>query len=152
MNYELIMLKNALRMKRCAEKYREELHHIAMKSYDTLNWRDGTMGQIEAMSRSQQRLEECMLFYEIVKSALLVLPKGYRALLVAVYLKNIDKKVIAERYYVSLSTVYRKLCRARSCLRNALQAIGCDEQWFLDRYGDYEFEERLPKRVKTVSL
>ena len=143
MNYELIMLRNALRMKRCAEKFKEELQHIALTSYNTVNWRDGTMGQIEAMSRAQERIEECQRFYHIVKSALLVLPKGYRALLVAVYLKRIDKKVLAKRYYVSLSTVYRKLCRARTIFLHALQAMGCDEEWFIANYGDYEFEERL---------
>ena len=143
MNYELIMLRNALRMKSCAEKLREELQHIAITSYNTVNFRDGTMGQIAAMSQTQEKIEECQRFYEIVKSALLVLPKGYRALLVAVYLKRVDKKVLAKRYYVSLSTVYRKLCRARTSFLNALKALGCDEKWFLANYGDYEFEERL---------
>ena len=146
MNYELIMLRNALRMKKCAEKFREELEHIAMTSYNTSNWRDGTMGQIAAMARAQERIEECQRFYEIVKSALLELPKGYRALLVAVYLKHTDKKALAERYRVSLSTVYRKLCRARTSLQRALEKLGCDEEWFLANYGDYEFEERMPRR------
>ena len=145
MNYELIMLRNALRMKRCADKFREDLQHIAMTSYNTFNWRDGTMGQIEAMSRSQEKIEECLRFYEVVKSALLVLPRSYRALLVAVYLKRIDKKVIAKRYHVSLSTVYRKLCRARVSFQNALQSFGCDEEWFVTHYGDYEFEERFAR-------
>ena len=146
MNYELIMLRNALRMKKCAEKFREELKHIAMTSYNTTNWRDGTMGQIAAMAQTQERIEECQRFYEIVKSALLVLPKGYRALLVAVYLKRMDKKLLAKRYDVSLSTVYRKLFRARTSLKNALEGIGCDEEWFVTNYGDYEFEERFPRR------
>lgn len=146
MNYELIMLRNALRMKKCAEKFREELEHIAMTSYNTMNWRDGTMGQIAAIARTQEKIEECQRFYEIAKNALLVLPKGYRALLVAVYLKRTDKKALAERYRVSLSTVYRKLCRARVSLQRALEQLGCDEEWFLSNYGEYEFEERLPGR------
>ena len=147
MNYELIMLRNALRMKRCAEKFREELKTIAVTSYNTFNWREGTMGQIEAISRSQERIDECLRFYESVKSALLLLPKSYRALLVTVYLKRADKKALAERYRVSLSTVYRKLCRARISFLNALQSIGCDEEWFCANYSDYEFEERFPNRV-----
>lgn len=146
MNYELIMLRNALRMKRCAEKFREELQHIAMTSYNTSNWRDGTMGQIEAMARSQERIEECQRFYEVVKSALLVLPRTYRALLITVYIKRTDKSALASRYHVSLSTVYRKLCRARASFLAALQSIGCDEEWFVSNYGEYEFEERFPRR------
>ena len=143
MNYELIMLRNALRMKSCAEKFREEVRQIAMTSYNTFNWRDGTMGQIEAMSRASEKIEECLSFYEVVKSALLLLPKSYRALLVTVYLKRVDKKKIAKRYSVSLSTVYRKLCRARTSFLNALKSMGCDEEWFVTHYGDYEFEEHL---------
>ena len=146
MNYELIMLRNALRMKRCADKFREELQQIAMTSYNTFSWRNGTMGQIEAMARAQDRIEECMRFYESVKSALLILPKPYRALLVAVYVKHVDKSVIVKRYHVSLSTVYRKLFRARTAFANALRSLGCDEQWFTDHYGDYDFEERFPSR------
>ena len=147
MNYELIMLRNALRMKRCADKFREEMELIAMKSYDTTTWRDGTMGQIEAMSRASEKIDECLRFYDVVKSALLVLPKGYRALLVAVYMKRIDKKVIAKKYFVSLSTVYRKLYRARVGFLKALVSMGCDEQWFWEHYGDFEFEERFPNRA-----
>ena len=145
MNYELIMLRNALRMRKCAERFGEELNQIALGSYDTFNWRGGTMGQIEALSRASERIEECLRFYEIVKNALLVIPKSYRALLVAVYLKKTDKKAIAKRYCVSLSTVYRKLLRARTSFLHALQAMGCDEEWFVSNYGEYEFEERLPR-------
>ena len=145
MNYELIMLRNALRMKRCAKKFREELKHVALTSYNTTNWRDGTMGQIEAIARTYEKIDECQLFYESVKSALLLLPNTYRALLVTVYMKHTDKKALAKRYCVSLSTVYRKLCQARTSFLNALHSIGCTEEWFETQYGDYEFEERLPR-------
>ena len=149
MNYELIMLRNALRMKRCADKFREELKEIALNSYDTHCWHDGTMGQICAMARSQERIEECLRFYEVVKSALLIIPAKYRALLVSVYIKRTPKDALAKRYHVSLSTVYRKLCRARVSFLRALESFGCDEQWFLNNYGDYEFEERFPARKLT---
>ena len=146
MNYELIMLRNALRMKRCAERFREEMEHIALTSYNTLTWRNGTMGQIGAMASAQDKIDECLRFYEIVKNALLILPKGYRALLVSVYVRKKDKNDLAKRFGVSLSTVYRKLFRARTALGNALKSMGCDEEWFIANYGDYEFEERLPNK------
>ena len=140
MKYELIMLRNALRMKRCAEKFREELKEIALTSYDTRRWRDGTMGQINAIAYSQEKIDECLRFYQAVKSALLIVPAGYRALLIAVYIKRKNKNALAKKYHVSLSTVYRKLCRARVSFLKALESLGCDEQWFMDNYGDYEFE------------
>lgn len=144
MRYELIMLRNALRMKRTANILTKEMKLIALRSYSTLNWRDGTMGQIRALSQTSQQIADCLDFYNSVEKALLIVPSGYRALLVAVYLKNTDKKQIATRYRVSVSTVYRKLLRARETFLRALNTIGCNEQWFTDRYGEYNWDERLP--------
>lgn len=144
MRYELIMLRNALRMKRTANILTKEMKLIALRSYSTINWRDGTMGQIRAMNHTSQQIGDCLEFYNSVEKALLIVPSGYRALLVSVYLKNVDKQQISTKYHVSVSTVYRKLLRARESFLRALNSIGCSEQWFTERYGDYNWDERLP--------
>ena len=144
MNYELIMLRNALRMKRNANILTEEMKLIALQSYSTLNWRDGTMGQIAAIARISEQIDKCNTFYNSVKKALLIIPKGYRALIGAVYFKNVDKFDIAKRYGVSRSTVYRKLLYARESFLAALNSIGCTKEWFLNNYGEFDFTERLP--------
>ena len=138
MRYELAMLKNAVRMKKTANILTKELQLVALKSYDTLNWRDGTMGQVHAMSDIARQIDECNTFYNAVKKALLTLPKGYATLLVTVYFKNADKVALAKKYNVSRSTVYRKLYYARELFARSLNDLGFTEQWFNDNYGHYD--------------
>ena len=148
MNYELIMLRNALRMKKNAKILTEEMKLIALRSYSTINWRDGTMGQIEAIGKISRQIDDCNTFYNSVEKALLIIPKGYKALLVAVYFKNTDKQAIAKRYGVSLSTVYRKLLYAREAFLKALISIECTEEGFMANDGELDFNERLPYRTR----
>lgn len=148
MNYELLMLKNAVRMKKTANILTKELTLVALKSYDTINWRNGTMGQVEAISNISTQIDECLAFYNAVEKALLMLPKGYAALLVTVYFKNADKEKLAKKYGVSRSTVYRKLYSAREMFVRALCSLGCTEEWFTENYGHYDFIVRLPYRKR----
>ena len=144
MNYELIMLKNAVRMKKTANILSKELSLVAMKSYDTFNWRNGTMGQVEAITNISVQIDECLDFYNAVEKALLMLPKGHAVLLVTVYFKNTAKEELAKKYKVSRSTVYRKLYTAREMFKDALISLGCTEQWFDTNYAHYDFVLREP--------
>lgn len=139
MNFELIMLNNAIRMKNTANILTRELELTAMRSYDTTCWRNGTMGQIEEIVNFSTKIDECLAFYNAVEKALLLIPKTYRALLVAVYFKNTDKLSLAKKYGVSRATVYRKLYRARELFLQALVSIGCTEDWYNVNYGHYDF-------------
>ena len=150
MNYELLMLKNAIRMKKTANILTKELTLVAMRSYDTFNWRNGTMGQVEAISNISSQIDECLAFYNAVEKALLMLPKGYKALLVTVYFKNTDKEALAKKYGVSRSTVYRKLYSAREMFAQALGSLGCTKEWFTANYAHYDFINRLPYHKKSV--
>ena len=144
MNYELLMLKNAVRMKKTANILSKQLTLVAMKSYDTFNWRNGTMGQVEAISNISAQIDECLAFYNAVEKALLMLPKGYSALLATVYFKNTSKEELAKKYHVSRSTVYRKLFRAREMFLRALISLGFTEEWFTTNYEHYDFIVRMP--------
>ena len=144
MNYELLMLKNAIRMRKTANILTKELELIAMKSYDTFNWRNGTMGQVEAITNISSQIDECLAFYNAVEKALLILPKGNRMLLVTVYFKNIDKVELAKRYRVSRSTVYRKLYAAREMFLKALNSLGFTQDWFTENYAHYDMLMREP--------
>ena len=148
MNYELLMLKNAIRMKKTANILTKELELVAMKSYNTLNWRNGTIGQVEAISNISAQIDECLTFYNAVEKALLIIPRGYSALLVTVYFKNTDKAELAKKYKVSRSTVYRKLYSAREMFMHALISLGCTEEWFTANYSHYDFIVRLPYHKK----
>ena len=148
MNYELLMLKNAIRMKKTANILSKELTLVAIKSYDTVNWRNGTMGQVEAIANISAQIDECLTFYNAVEKALLTLPKGYRVLLVTVYFKNADKVELAKKYGVSRSTVYRKLYAAREIFLRSLVSMGCTEKWFTSNYSHYDFIVRQPYHKK----
>ena len=144
MNYELVMLKNALRMKQNAKILKKEMQLVALRSYDTFNWRDGTIGQVQAISEYSRQIDRLTTFYNSIEKALLVVPSGYRALLVAVYFRHKDKMELAKRYRVSRATVYRRLSTARALFREALISIGCDEQWFTTNYADFDWIDKLP--------
>ncbi len=137
MHYELIMLHNAVPIKRSIDQALSDMRSIAIHSYCTLNWRDGTLGQVNALSDSARQIELCRMFYDAVITALLQIPRGYRALLVAVYFKYADKRLLAKKYGVSVSTVYRKLLRARKAFETALVRMGCTYEWFCQNYGDW---------------
>ncbi len=139
MNYDMIMLKNAVRMNKSAKILSRELQRLAIQSYDTLHWRDGTMGQVAAMGALTQDISRLRLFWDSVVGALKRISPAERALLVAVYLKCCDKQRLADRFGVSVSTVYRKLFVARKHFCAALQKMGCDEQWFQQNYGDFDW-------------
>ena len=142
MNYELIMLRNANRLKKSAQMLTEEMKQIALKSYATTNWRNGTMGQVKAIAMISQQIDEYLTFYNSVKKALLITPVAQRALLVCVYVKRVDPMVIAQKYTVSRATVYRKLFYARKAFRLALTQLGCDEEWFNANFGGYDWNDK----------
>ena len=135
MNHELIMLRGANRMKYYAKSVSQEIMRIAVSSYSTMNYKNGTMGQVEAICQRAKVRDNCLLFYNALIDGLRRIPKGNRALLVAVYLKNADKSAICAKYKVSSSTLYRKLFVSRSLLRAELDALGYDEQWFRENFG-----------------
>ncbi|MCM1195420.1 MAG: hypothetical protein NC332_05765 [Firmicutes bacterium] len=138
MNYELIMLKGADRMRRSAKSLTKEIQNIAVSSYSTLNWRDGTMGQIEKIAELTEIRNDCLAFYNAVVQALKLTDKAYRALLYAVYFKRVDKIELCRRYNVTVTTLYRKVWQARMNFKSCLEQLGYTENWFVKNYSDAE--------------
>lgn len=134
MNHELVMLRGALRMKQSAHEFNKTIKNLALKSYSTFNWRDGTMGQVQAICDYTERRDKCLRFYNGVADALKLTPKGYRALICEVYLYRTDKQTICNRYKVSLSTLYRYLSKARKTFKSKLEKLGMDESWLQTNY------------------
>lgn len=134
MNHELVMLRGALRMKQSAKDLNKTIRTLALKSYSTLNFRDGTMGQVEAICNYTEKRNSYLNFYNGVAKALKRTPKGYRALICEVYLRNTDKQSICQKYKVSLSTLYRYLSKARKKFRDSLNDLGYSENWLATNY------------------
>ena len=124
----------------------DEVMMLAMKSYDVTNCRDGTMGQIQAICDLYERKDLLKSFCDAVCTALYKLSAKHRVLLVAVYVKNVDKNALAKKYKVSLSTVYRKLFAARIQFKNALEVLGYTEQWFNENFDGFDWINRRTQR------
>ena len=134
MNHELVMLRGALRMKQSAKDLNKTIRTLALKSYSTLNFRDGTMGQVEAICNYTEKRNSYLNFYSGVAKALKRTPKGYRALICEVYLRKTDKQSICQKYKVSISTLYRYLSKARKKFRDCLNDLGYSESWLTTNY------------------
>lgn len=134
MNHELIMLRGVYKMKKSAKQLDRVINKIALNSYNTFNWKDGTMGQVEAITNYISERDNMNDFCDTAISALQNTPKPYRALLVEVYFKNADKAELGKKYNVSPSTVYRKLAKARDSYKVELDKLGCDKDTFCQKY------------------
>ncbi len=139
MNHELVMLRGLNYCKKEIKRLNAECMSTALKSYDAENWKDGTLGQMQRMVQIALEREKFENYLTLVKQALSDMPKGYRTLLVTVYIKNVSKEEICQRYCVSKSTVYRKLAKSRECFKNKLLLLGCDEKWFCQMYGQTDW-------------
>lgn len=146
MKYELIMLRYANKIKYCDKCISCEIRQIALTSYSVLNFRDGTMGQMSLISELAGLRDKCRLFWQSLVEGLKAIDKPYRALLVAVYLKNADISVMCAKYRTSKSTFYRRLWRARALLRQALARQGYDEQWFDCNFGDLDIVSEMNQK------
>lgn len=140
MNYELTLLKNASTLTKSVSLCRRSAQLLAMKSYDTAGWRNGTFGQIAAIEDLLKLADNLQQLCKLIKHSLLLVPRPERALLVAVYVRNLHKKEVAKRYGVSLSTVYRKLYLSRKCFAQMLSRLGLTEEVFENEYGDLNMQ------------
>ena len=143
--YESIMLKNAIRIKKSANVLSLELQKAAMQSYDATRCKDGTMGQISELLDISRRIDRLEELYGYIRQALYAVPSGHRTLLTKVYLRKQTPKEVADKFGVSVSTVYRQLSVARNRFRRNLEHIGCDKQWFDSNCSDIDWTVRRCK-------
>lgn len=140
MNYELIMLNGAKRMKQAGNDYLALAQKKALASfYDSAT----TSEQILKVAEQVQHADSCFAFHNFTLAALKSMRKGYRALMYKIYVKGEDKKLIAKKYGISLSKLYRALAKAKTEFCFELKKLGCDSVWFWNTYGEYDWIQRL---------
>lgn len=139
MNFEIIMLRNASRMKKNALAIAAEAKKLALGSYDTFNWRNGTMGQMMKVAQLAQKREKYDCFWMSVVRALNGISSCDRVLLVQIYFKHRSKQEIAKKYGASLSTVYRRVKDALRRFGSQLALMGCNEQWLAQNFPDFDW-------------
>ena len=148
MNYELIMLNGAKRMKQTGNDYLALAKKKALSSfYDSAT----TSEQILKVAEQVKHADSCFAFHNLTLAALKSMRKGYRALMYKIYVKGEDKKLIAKRHGISLSKLYRALAKAKAEFCLELKKLGCTSDWFWNTYGEYDWVNRLGSYVSGHS-
>lgn len=138
MNHEIAMLQSLSVCKKYLKKLNDRCVKAALNSFSADDYPNGTLGQVGLVSQLTAERDAFLSVVQTMSQALKQIPGGYRALLVAVYVKNTPRHVIASRYGVSLSTVYRKLAQARKCFQGKMKLLGCDDSWFVENFQNFQ--------------
>lgn len=148
MNYELIMLNGAKRMKESARDYMTEAKRAAVASFSS---RLAVGEQLEYVARIAEESERCYAFVDLVFTALKRTERGYRALITEIYLKKTPKSNICVKYRIARSKLYRVLSSARKSFERELRALGASEKWFWENYGNVEWVRSMKNFVPGKS-
>lgn len=94
---------------------------------------DGLDAKVGGTYRTLMRLAEISLegdkikdWAQRVQRVLSAVRRGYRALLVAVYVRKISVGKLTKKYHVPKREIYSKLCKARKDFETARQALEID--------------------------
>ena len=129
---ELTVLKSIRHCKAIAKRLDEECKSMALASFCAVHFQNGTMGQMETIARCVCKRNLTEQYFQTVVDALNNMPRGLRALLLSVYVKNVSKSELCEKYKVSIASIYRKLALARKQFALNLCAQGAEEEWFAE--------------------
>ena len=118
---------------RVAKMYEEIFGGMEMSAKEPLSKRFSAENNEMVLEKDALQNYLCALAREFNK-----MPKGYKALLKAVYVKRIPHEYLCKKYNASLSTVYRKLAKARRCFKNKVEALPADvfPQRILELFGN----------------
>lgn len=134
MKNELTALKSIRHCKAIAKKLDGECKKLALSSFCAYNFQNDTLGQMREIAQLVCKRDVTERYFQTVVDALTEMPRGYRALLFSVYVKNLSKADICAKFGVSVATLYRKLACARKLFAQNLQIAGADETWFVKIY------------------
>lgn len=123
MNTELKILRQVNICRRNLRSLKKNILRESLESISTENFPGGTYGLILHMLEQVEEKRRLERFLSEFRELFSQIPKGYRALLFNVYLKNIPCEAIARKFGVSVRTVYRKLCRARQAFGNRIKKL-----------------------------
>lgn len=125
MNYELTILRGISACKKQLAQLNKQCLEFALSTFSS-QCSGGTYAQAVSLAELVLKRDALQNYLDTVSQVFLQLPKGYGALLRAVYVKRIPREMLAKKYNVSLSTVYRKLAKARSSFKSKMDALPKD--------------------------
>lgn len=122
MTYELTMLRGISACKNELARMQKRCENFALATFSS-QCKDGTFGQAVALAEMVLKREALKNYLCALAQVFKQLPKGYKALLTAVYVKRVPHEWLCKKYNVSLSTLYRKLAKARRCFKSKVDAL-----------------------------
>lgn len=122
----------------CAEiaQLTDSVNKIALTSYNTTSWKDGTIGQIEEMTQRMQLRNDLAELRNYISTALSKVDKPLRQLLTQVYIIRRKPKAIASKYHVTPANVYNKLSAGKKIFCANLKSAGCTLSWIKETFSD----------------
>ncbi len=122
MNYELTILRGISACKKQLAQLNKQCMEFALNTFSS-QCSGGTYAQAVSLAELVLKRNRLQNYLDAVFQVFLQMPKGYGALLKAVYVKRIPRETLATKYNVSLSTVYRKLAKARSSFKSKMDSL-----------------------------
>lgn len=122
MNYELTVLRGISACKKQLAQLDRQCREYALNTFSA-DCRGGTYAQALELAELVIRRDKLSNCLADIAEVFRRMPEGYRALLTTVYVRRVPREVLAQKYNVSLSTVYRKLAKARSSFRSKMDLI-----------------------------
>ena len=138
----------------CAEisHITKSVNKIALTSYNTTSWKDGTIGQIEEITQLMQRRDRLEDLVSRISTALSGVDKPLRQLLSQVYIVRRKPKELAQKYNVSPTTVYNKLSAGKKIFCANLKSTGVTCGWVKENFDDLPWLCKLADECDESAL
>lgn len=121
MNYASTVLKVIPACKKRIAQLKKQAMESALNAFDDVG--GNTYSRMLALAENLIKREALERYLADIAQILRRLPREYRAILTAVYVKQIPIEAISARCCVSRATVYRKLCRAKKCFAGKIDDL-----------------------------
>lgn len=135
-SFELFVLQLPLALNKCSEMYLEMARSMAMSAFLSGDGHGETNVQLSKINECLDKRDMCRTFVARVKKTVDEMPRSQYRLIVELCFKHIHPQTIADKFGTSVSTVYRKLRRARKTLVDKLADNGVTKEWVIAEFGD----------------
>lgn len=135
-SFELFVLQLPLVLNKCSEMYLEMARSMAMSAFLSGDGHGETNVQLSKINECLDKRDMCRTFVARVKKTVDEMPRSQYRLIVELCFNHIHPQTIADKFGTSVSTVYRKLRRARKTLVDKLADNGVTKEWVIAEFGD----------------
>ncbi len=135
-SFELFVLQLPSALNKCSEMYLEMARSMAMSAFLSGDGHGETNVQLGKINDCLDKRDMCRSFISRVKKTVAEMPRSQYRLIVELCFKHASCEAVADKFGTSVSTVYRKLRRARRMLLDKLAENGVTKEWVIAEFGD----------------